>query len=183
MIGWSDTLDALRRGDLAARDRLACLVVGTLQAMRAYTLRESWDDLVQDVLVMLLEHGPASSDDGAVAAYVRRATAHRYVDLLRKEQGRRRSGAAGWRRQVSLDEARELPTEADLDGRLQVDLSRALAALGARHRRVLECKYELGCTDPEGAERCGEALGTYKRLVREALASVRRGLIPDDSDA
>ena len=54
-----------------------------------------------------------------------------------------------------------------------IHLSRALETLPPRLQRILEHKYALGCTDAEGAERAGEALGTYKRLLRQALAELR----------
>lgn len=183
MSGWYAALEALRRGDAGARDRIARLIVGTLQAMRAYRLRESWDDLVQDVMAALLERGPQAEDDAAVAAYVRRATMRRYVDLVRKEAGRRSAGSgtsAGWRRPVPLEEADpELAHGAALDARLVLDLERALERLDPRRRRVLDCKYGLGCTDAEGAARLGESLGTYKRLVGEALLELRKALVSD----
>ena len=187
MPGWYDTLEALRRGETGARDRIARLIVGTLQAMRAYRLRESWDDLVQDVIIALLERGPDSADDGAVAAYIRRATSSRYVDLLRKQAGRRRAGpieSAGWRRLVPLEEAGpELSDGGALEARFQLDLERALERLDSRRRRVLDCKYGLGCTDAEGAARAGESLGTYKRLLREALLELRKALVEESDDS
>lgn len=185
MPGWRETLEALRRGDRRARDRIARLIVGTLQATRAYALRDAWDDLVQDVLASLLESGPEAPDDAAVAAYIRRTTTRRCVDWVRKEQGRRRAGSAsgpGWRRHVPLEAATLSGSdEASLDASLRLDLRRALDRLEPRRRRVLECKYALGCTDADGAARTGEALGTYKRLARQALAELRRALVSSET--
>lgn len=181
MPTWCETLDRLREGDVLARDRVARLVIGALRSLGAYRQRESWDDVVQDVLVALLQHGPRSDSDAAVAAWIRRAALNRFVDLVRKEQGRRRSGAgagAGWRQNVSLEEA-PLRDETALDESLQQDLAGALDALVPRQRRVIESKYALGCTDSEGAARLGESLGTYKRLVRQALAALRAALVDD----
>lgn len=185
MASWSTTWDALRRGDLDARDRVARLVIGTLQAAGAYDHRDSWDDLVQDVLLTLLTDEPDSEDARAFAAWVRRTTHNRYVDQLRKEQGRRRAGnpvTAGWRTNVALEDA-TLIDESALEEGLEHDLARALSALDARKRGVLECKYTLGCTDAEGAERLGESLGTYKRLVGQALAELRAVLVDRDETA
>ena len=116
-----------------------------------------------------------------MAAWIRRVATHRYLDQLRKEQGRRRAGngpTAGWRRNVPLEEGR-LPDETTLDASLVHDLAGACAALEPRKRQVLQCKYALGCTDAEGAARLGESLGTYKRLVRQALAELRAALVQD----
>ena len=176
---WSETLAALREGELDARNRVARLVIGVLSSMGAYDRRDSWDDVVQDVLLTLLEQGPRSDGDATVAAWIRRVATHRFVDQLRKEEGRRRAGegqTAGWRRNVALDEAR-LPAANSIDESLQHDLAGALASLVPRKRRIIECKYALGCTDAEGAERLGESLGTYKRLVSQALAELRHALV------
>lgn len=181
MPSWSETLSALRKGDLDSRDRVVRLVIGTLHGLGAYDRRDSWDDVVQDVLLVLLQQRPRSEEDAAVAAWIRRVATHRYVDQLRREQGRRRGAEAdraGWRRNVALDEAHHLD-EAILEEGLQQDLASALDALAPRKRKILECKYALGCTDAEGAERLGEALGTYKRLFREALVELRRALTED----
>ncbi len=181
MESWSDTLAALRKGDLEARDRVARLVIGTLSSAGAYAHRDSWDDVVQDVLLTLITRTPRSHDERGVAAWVRRIAVRRYLDQLRKEQGRRRAGspaAAGWRQNVPLEED-ALQVEGTLDESLQHDLAGALDALEPRKRRVLECKYALGCTDLEGAERLGESLGTYKRLFRQAIGELRAALLED----
>jgi RNA polymerase sigma factor (sigma-70 family) len=181
MPSWSETLAALRAGDLEARDRVARLVIGALASAGAYDRRDSWDDLVQEVFLTLLQDSPHSETDAAVAAWIRRVATNRYLDLLRKEEGRRRAGnppTAGWRRNVPLEEDR-LRDEAHLDRGLQHDIARVLTALEPRLRRVIECKYALGCTDAEGAARLDESLGTYKRLVGQALRALRQGLVKD----
>jgi RNA polymerase sigma factor (sigma-70 family) len=181
MPSWLETLTALRAGDLEARDRVARLVIGVLASSGAYDQRDSWDDVVQEVFVTLLLESPRGEADGAVAAWIRRIAMNRYVDRQRKEAGRRRAGnppTAGWRRNVPLEESR-LPNAASLDESLQHDLAGALDALESRLRRIVECKYALGCTDVEGAERLGESLGTYKRLVGQALGELRRALVQD----
>ena len=177
MTSWSETLTALRKGELEARDRVARLVIGTLDALGAYELRDSWDDVVQEVLITLLQHAPREPGDASGAAYIRRIATRLYLDRIRAERGRRRSGAT-WRRTVPLDEAESLPADdTSVEAALELDLARALEMLDPRLQRVIECKYRLGATDAEGAERLGESLGTYKRLAREALAELRRTLV------
>jgi len=178
---WSAVLASFREGDLAARDRIARLVIGTLRASGAYRWRDSWEDVLQDVFLTLLEQNPQSGDDRAVAAWIRRVVTHRFVDGLRKEQGRRRAGresTVGWRRNVPLEESRLFDSEA-FEETLWHDLAGAMAALDERLRSILECKYALGCTDEEGAARLGESVGTYKRLARQALAQLRQALLED----
>ena len=84
--------------------------------------------------------------------------------------------SASWRLNVPLEET-ERGGAAALDERLQHDLESALHALSPRMQRIIEHKYSLGCTDAEGAARLGEALGTYKRLLRQALAEDGPSLI------
>lgn len=185
MPSWSQALAALREGDLDARDRVVRLVIGALASYGAYDQRDSWDDVVQEVLLTLLKDAPRSEADGAVAAWIRRIATNRYLDLLRKEEGRRRVGnppSAGWRRNVPLEESR-LPEAESLDESSQHDLAGALDTLEPRLRRILECKYALGCTDAEGAARLGEPLGTYKRLARQALAELRRALVQNPKNS
>jgi RNA polymerase sigma-70 factor (ECF subfamily) len=181
MVSWYATLDALREGDLEAKDRVARLVIGALRSYGAYDQRDQWDDVVQDVLITLLKQRPREEDDRSVAAWIQRMTTRRYLDQVRKEQGRRRAGnspSAGWRRNIPFDEKR-LRDEDTLAEGVQLDLARALAELPPRKRNILECKYALGCKDIEGAERLGESLGTYKRLASEALRELRRRLTDD----
>lgn len=181
MQSWSETLDALRQGDLEARDRVARLVIGALRSFGAYDQRDHWDDVVQDVFLTLLQQSPRAQDDRAVAAWIQRVTTHRYLDQIRKEQGRRRAGSApsaGWRRNVPLEEDRLLD-ETTLGESVKHDLAAALAALEPRKRSILECKYALGCKDAEGAAKLGESLGTYKRLASEALRELRLALMRD----
>ena len=178
-MSWEKTLAALRAGDLEARDRVVRLVVGALSSFGAYELRDAWDDIVQEVLMAALQQCPRSEDDRGVAAWLRQIALHRYLDQLRKEQGRRRAGnpeTAGWRRNVPIDESL-LRDERALEQGLEVDLARALEALEPRLHAVVKCKYALGCTDEEGAERLGESLGTYKRLARQALGALREALL------
>lgn len=182
MEGWQDTLSLLRAGDRDAKDRVVRLVIGSLRTTGAYRLRDAWDDVVQDVLVALLEHGPDAPNDGAVVAYIRRSTLRRYVDLVRKEQGRRRAGdpvSAGWRCNVSLAEAEShLTAEPALP---EIDLSRGFLRLEPALRDVLRCKYALRCTDSEGAAQLGHSLSTYKRLLSRALVELRRSLVEEET--
>lgn len=69
---WGDTLEALARGDLAAFDRVTNLVTSYLARIGAYAVRDSWDDLVQEVLMALLRSPPRSAEPGAIVRHVHR---------------------------------------------------------------------------------------------------------------
>jgi RNA polymerase sigma-70 factor (ECF subfamily) len=55
-------------------------------------------------------------------------------------------------------------------------LSRALEALSAEERKLLEHAYFLGLTQSELSERFGLPLGTVKTRIRTALMTLRREL-------
>ena len=61
---------------------------------------------------------------------------------------------------------------------LDPGLRQALGHLEERKHRVLESKYFLGHTNEEGAAHTGEALATYKRLVKAALEELRGMFTP-----
>ena len=70
MTNWLEALTLLREGDLEARDRIGRLVIATLQSLGAYSWRDSWEDVVQDVLLTLLQESPRSEEGVAVAAWI-----------------------------------------------------------------------------------------------------------------
>ena len=47
---WLDTLDALQTGDRVALVKVTNVITGFLTRFRAYDRRDSWDDVIQDVL-------------------------------------------------------------------------------------------------------------------------------------
>jgi RNA polymerase sigma factor (sigma-70 family) len=183
---WSQVLLGLKKGRLEACDRLSSFIIGYLAMMGAYQIRDSWDDLVQDVLIALLQTTPESSESRAVVGYVRKTTHRKYIDYLRREHGRRRRSTAeggdrlqGWRTNVPLDEAMNLAEpETFWEKQLDPSLREAYARLDERKKRVLEAKFLMGYSNEEGASRTGEALATYKRLLKAGLEELRSMLIP-----
>ncbi|MBW2698722.1 MAG: RNA polymerase sigma factor [Deltaproteobacteria bacterium] len=181
MSEWVQTLMGLATGELAATDRVITLITKYLAYIGAYQHRDAWDDLVQEVLISLLKSPPKAEQAGAIVRHIQTTTYRKFIDEIRREQGRRRqnpdgenSGGQGWRRSVSLDDAMELSEPEDFCAR-QIDpgLRKALEALEARKRGVLETRYLLGCTNEEGARRLAIPLGTYKRLLAQGLAELR----------
>ena len=183
---WDDVLQCLAKGEISAVDRISDFVGNYLAAIGAYQVRNSWEDLIQEVLITLFEKPPQVSGAKTAAAYIRTTTYRKYVDQIRREEGRRRRSpegaearAQGWRKTVPLEEgAHSLGVDsAAVDG-LDISLRKALAQLDERRRRVLECKYFLGFTNEEGARHTGEPLGTYKRLLTSGLAQRHDLLVP-----
>ncbi len=189
MSDWAESLDLLRTGDLAAFDRVTRFVTGYLARIGAYDYRDSWDDLVQEVLISLLGNPPESIETGAVIRHIQTTTYRKFVDQVRRDRGRRRIGSSdeaeptGWRRQVPLDELSEQAQTGDFEATqtgIDEGLRKSLATLDERERNAIECRYVLGCSNDEGAKRLGVSAATYKRSISKALGLLRRQLIPAD---
>jgi RNA polymerase sigma factor (sigma-70 family) len=184
---WAQTLEGMAAGDLAATDRVITLITNYLTCIGAYRYRDAWDDLAQEVLISLLKSPPRSPEAGAIVRHIQTTTYRKYIDEIRREQGRRRQRegdedpqAQGWRRNIALDEALELGEPEDFWAK-QMDpgLRKALGGIEERKRRVVETRYLLGCTNDEAANRLEIPLGTYKRLLSQGLAELRALLMPE----
>ena len=118
MTDWVEKLDGLRAGELEATNHIIALITRYLASIGAFRLRDSWDDLVQEVLIALLRHPPDSREPGAIVRHIQTTSYRRYIDEIRRVEGRKRSnesdgvGGAGWRRNVSFD---EIPESAEAD--------------------------------------------------------------------
>jgi RNA polymerase sigma factor (sigma-70 family) len=174
-------------GDLSATDRIITLITNYLTCIGAYRYRDAWDDFVQEVLISLLKSPPRAPEAGAIVRHIQTTTYRKYIDEIRREQGRRReraegedTQAQGWRRNVALDEVVEL---GELEGfwakQMDPGLRKALGGIEERKRRVVETRYLLGCTNEEGSSRLEIPLGTYKRLLSQGLAELRALLLPE----
>jgi RNA polymerase sigma-70 factor (ECF subfamily) len=184
---WVETLEGLTAGELAATDRVITLITKYLARIGAYQYRDAWDDLVQEVLISLLKSPPKSETSGAIVRHIQTTTYRKYIDEIRRERGRRQqregsedSEPQAWRRNVSLDEALELSEPEDFWAtQMDPGIRKALEALDDRKRRVVECRYLLGCTNEEAASRLEIPLGTFKRLLAQGLVELRETLLPD----
>lgn len=186
---WVSILEGLRAGDMGATHQVIALITRHLHKIGAYKYRDSWEDLAQEVLITLIESPPNVQVSGAIVRHIQTTTYRRYVDEIRREQGRRRAGTGtegaaaeqgqGWRRKVSLDEVAEVSDSEDFwQQRLDPGLRSALDGLDARKRDVVVSRYLLGCTNEEGSSRLGIPLGTYKRLLGQAVKELRARLMP-----
>jgi len=177
-------LGDFRRGDTETIERLDRLIMHCLSSMDSQALRDSWEDVRQDVFLALLRRS-GDSDIRFIAAYVRAATFHTYLDHVRREQGRRRSDprcerTSAWRRRVALDDVGERWSE-EARGQRLIDegVAEAMARLGERQRRAIASKYLLGQSNQEAARWLGETESSYRRLVARGVKSLRRELAPD----
>ena len=181
---WLTVVHRVREDDPAALARLTALITGVLYRLGAYRVKESWEDICQDVLAALVR----SVEEGRLRepqAFVRFAcvlTRNHFVDYIQRCQrvtsgGRRDETAA----RESLDRVIQQPAEgAEPD--VMLDLERALGTLSSRSRRVVEEIYLRGRTYQEVADRLGIPFGTVKRLQTTGLRKLRDALLVGASD-
>lgn len=188
MTNWAEIFDGLCAGELEATNQVIALITRYLARSGAFEIRDSWDDLVQDVLITIIQTPPRSREHGAIVRYIQTTCYRRYVDEIRRISGRKRSGepgeeaTTGWRRNVPFDEAQE-PGLADPFWSKQMDLGvrSALDRLEERKRKSLEAVYLMGFTYDEASAELQIPLGTLKGLLREGLSELRE-LISNESE-
>jgi RNA polymerase sigma-70 factor (ECF subfamily) len=167
---WAALLDRLLTGDRLAFATLNRLITTTLGQLRAYDFRDEWDDLRQEVLLALVASAQAGRlrDPRAVAGYVRIVTRNKFMDRLKRHLRRREDAHLPWDEETAHSFA-----VAGHDATTH-DLSAALAALSDDERRVIEGVFGEGRTYQEVSHATGIPLGTMKRRLRTAIASLRR---------
>lgn len=165
-IDWVDVLRALEKGDPEAAEKVTSVITGFLARYRAYELRESWDDLCQEVLIALIRsvRQNAIREPSAFISYTGTITRNLLLDWIRRENRQEGGDLPHWLR--ANGERR------DLD--LLVDLRHALKDLDEGPRRVVEAIYLQGYTYEAAAEKLGLPLGTLKRTQTRALRELRQ---------
>ena len=167
---WPGVLDRLLAGDRAAVARVNRLVTHHLTQLRAYDFRDEWDDLRQEVLLGVVANAKAGRlrDPEAFAGYVRILTRNKFVDRLKIRLRHHERETLPWDEETARA-ATPLPTDART-----AELWTAASDLPEAERRVLEGVYREGKTYEEVSRDTGIPLGTMKRRLRDALATLRR---------
>jgi len=166
-------LEALARGDRKALAEITQVITGYLVRYGGLELREHWDDLVQDVIVALLSAASRGSirDERAFVHYTGMTARNKLVDLFRRSGAPGSADALGEPEEASAqNDARE--PERPLD--MLMDLERALDALPAVERRVVETIYVQGHSYEEAANRVHMPLGSLKRYQSRGLQQLRK---------
>ena len=126
-------------------------------------------EMLQEVAARLVTAAPRISLNGNARGYLFRVAANVWRDHLRRELVRRRA---------ALTLAAEEPGMADpadaalLERELRAVVRRAIAALPAAQRDVVELRQQDGITFQQIADRLGRPLGTVLTQMRAALARV-----------
>jgi RNA polymerase sigma factor (TIGR02999 family) len=179
---FSHLLDAYRRGDLAAFDRLSTLVYGELKSMAQHWARSSpamgATTLVNETYLKLLSASELTVEDKqqfmALAATIMRRV---IIDEVRRvSAGKRKHVTATWTESRVPDQS-EPPVE------FLIELDEALSGLGAKDPRLLqvfECRYFAGYSTAETAEATNLSPRTVERLWHDGREYLAAALSPDD---
>jgi RNA polymerase sigma factor (sigma-70 family) len=162
-VDWAVVLSDLDRGDPVAIAQVSRVISAFLNRFRAYEQRDSWDDLRQEVLEILIRSHRRGvlRHPGAFVSYTGRIVWSRLALRMRRK-----------------DRPSEPPLEvpALLDPDLALDLERAFAALPEREKSVVDAIYLRGMNYQAAAEELKLPLGTLKRLQTGALRALRETL-------
>jgi RNA polymerase sigma-70 factor (ECF subfamily) len=150
-------------------DRHARLLFGLID--RILRSRAEAEEVLQEVFVQVWSKVESYSPvGGAPTAWLVRIARNRAIDRLRANQVRDRTIQALGPDQSSAGGAASHGSDE------QIAVLRALAALTAEQRNLIEHAYFQGLTHAELAERFTLPLGTVKTRVRNGLLTLRREL-------
>jgi RNA polymerase sigma-70 factor (ECF subfamily) len=174
-------VDRLRRGDETALgdlyDRYAAFVHGL--ALRVLRDRGAAEDVTQDVFVAMWQNPHRfDASRGTLRSFLGTLTHRRSVDLVRREEARRR------RELRTSMEPQVHPDLADtaLRGFASERVRAALAVLPPAQREALELAYFHGRTYRQVADDLGIPEGTAKSRLRLGLQRIAELLRPELSE-
>jgi RNA polymerase sigma-70 factor (ECF subfamily) len=161
---WIAVSDALLKNDRVALVKVTSVITGFLARYRAYDLRDSWDDLIDEVLIRLIQSARRKSirEPRAFISYTGTITRNLLMDWIKRE-----------------NRHRDLPDrlKADVESRdtgMLLDLQRALDDLPVKERQVVEAIYLQGHSYESATELLEVPLGTLKRRLTQARKEVRK---------
>lgn len=173
-MDWPAVLARLLEGDRLAFAELNRLVTRLLVAQKVYDLREEWDDLRQEVVLAVVKAARSSRppEPDALVAFVRSITRNKVADRLGERYRRHEAQVTSLEdvQDAILDPATPGPEDA---ARAAV-LWGAVAELPPEEQAAVRGVYGTGKTYEAVATEIGLPLGTMKRRLRDALATLRR---------
>lgn len=174
---WGQILHSLQRGDRVALVKVTRVITGYLARFRAYDLRDSWDDLVNDVLEALLKalRNGSIRDPQALVGFLGTITRNKLADFLERKSRPGGADAVG-SPEVAEEIGAVIRDVVARDPDELIDLQRAMATLPEKERLVVEALYAEGRSYDEAAGRLGMPLGTLKRLQTQGLRNLRRSM-------
>jgi RNA polymerase sigma factor (TIGR02999 family) len=173
-------LEAARRGEAGALDRVVPLVYDELRSIAARQLRRERAGhtlhataLVHEAYLKLSGSGTIeAADRGHFMAIAARAMRQVLVDHARRKNAEKRGG--GWQQTTLSDGDRPLNFQPDE----LLALDQAMEELDERQRQVVECRFFAGMEEEETAAALGVSARTVRRDWVKARAWLYRSLYP-----
>jgi RNA polymerase sigma-70 factor (ECF subfamily) len=164
----------------ALYDRYARTVYGV--GLKILGNRSLAEDLVQEVFLKVWRSADTfDSSRGSFSTWLYRVTRSCALDLYRKRASRVRQVPDGAPHIAAARDSSAGPQEVVDESWLSWRVSRALEALDAPHREVIELAYFGGLSQREVSERTGVPLGTVKTRTASAFRRLRRELAVGDT--
>jgi RNA polymerase sigma-70 factor, ECF subfamily len=164
----------------ALYDRYARTVYGV--GLKILGNRSLAEDLVQEVFLKVWRSADTfDSSRGSFSTWLYRVTRSCALDLYRKRASRVRQLPDGAPHIAAARDSSAGPQEVVDESWLSWRVSRALEALDAPHREVIELAYFGGLSQREVSERTGVPLGTVKTRTASAFRRLRRELAVGDT--
>lgn len=159
-------LAALEQGDPVAVAKVTDVISGWLAHYQAYDLFDSWDDIIHEVLIRLIQSARrgAIREPRAFISYTGTTTRNLFLDWRQREA--KLESNELWE-QLEVDDA---PT----DPGMLLDVQRMIDDLPGKLRRVVEAIYLQGHSYEECAKLLGIPLGTLKRRLTQARKEIRK---------
>jgi RNA polymerase sigma factor (sigma-70 family) len=161
---WIAVLEALLKNDRVALAKVTSVITGFLAHYRAYDYRDSWDDIIDEVLIRLMDSHRRGliREPAAFISYTGTITRNVFLDWFKKEK-----------READLPERLEADAE-NQDPDILLDLVRALDDLPEKERQVIEAIYLQGHSYEEASVLLDIPLGTLKRRQTQGLRVLRK---------
>ncbi|MBW2290716.1 MAG: sigma-70 family RNA polymerase sigma factor [Deltaproteobacteria bacterium] len=171
-------MSRLDGGDAAALYDVTKVVIGFLRRYRAYDLQDHWDDICQEVLMAVIKayRTERIREEKAFVNYLGATTRYKLREWIEKKRKPGTANSAGEPESVRGTRDRVLALCHADDPGLLVDLTKALDALPAQERQVVELVYLHGYSYQEASERLDLPLGTLKRLQTRGLRELREAM-------
>jgi RNA polymerase sigma-70 factor, ECF subfamily len=164
----------------ALYDRYSRTVYGV--GLKILGNRSLAEELVQDVFLKVWRSaGTFDSSRGSFSTWLYRVTRSAAIDLYRKRASRVRQVPDAGRHIAAARDSSAGPQEIVDESWLSWRVSRALEALDAPRREVIELAYFGGLSQREVSERTGVPLGTVKTRTASAFRRLRRELAVGDT--
>jgi RNA polymerase sigma-70 factor, ECF subfamily len=164
----------------ALYDRYARTVYGV--GLKILGNRSLAEDLVQEVFLKVWRSADTfDSSRGSFSTWLYRVTRSCALDLYRKRASRVRQVPDGAPHIAAARDSSAGPQEVVDESWLSWRVSRALEALDAPRREVIELAYFGGLSQREVSERTGVPLGTVKTRTASAFKKLRRELAVGDT--